>query len=126
MAVCWDVSWQRMRWVGLLTLAWPLTPYRLHCAAVRLDELKHLIVRSVFRDVFSLGFFFFFFFYTPGEECAVHSWGRCLLCDCCTKHGAHALFSSRGITHTYTLLQMDTHLSVTQCLHGGSKQRVYL
>ena len=121
-AVCWDASWQRMPWVGLLTPAWPLTPYRLHRGAVRLDELKHLIVRSVFRGVFSLGVFFF---YTLDEECAVHSRGRCVLCDCFTKHGAHAFFSGRH-THTHTHLQMDTHLSVTQCLHGGSKQHVYL
>lgn len=51
-AVCWDVSWQRTLWVGLLTLAWPITPYRLQ-QSLRLDELKHFIVQSV------LGCFFF-------------------------------------------------------------------
>lgn len=50
-AVCWDVSWQRMLWVGLLTLAWPLTPYRLH-QSLLLHELKHFIVQSVLGSVF--------------------------------------------------------------------------
>lgn len=51
MAVCWDVSWQRMPWVGLLTLDWPLTPCRLH-QGLWLDELKHFIVQSVLGCVF--------------------------------------------------------------------------
>lgn len=42
-AVCWDVSCQRMPWVGPLTLMWPLTPCRLH-QILWLDELKHFIV----------------------------------------------------------------------------------
>ncbi len=57
MAVCWDVSWQRMPWAGLLTLAWPLTPYRLH-QSLWFDELKHFIVQSV------LGCAFFGVFYS--------------------------------------------------------------
>lgn len=88
-AVCWDVSWQRMPWVGLLTLAWPLTPCRLHQSLCP-DELKHFIVQSV-------------------SGCAVFGvllWMknvRCVLCDRFTKHVARA-FSQAAVTQT----QMDT------------------
>ena len=108
MAVCWDVSWQRMRWVGLLTLAWPLTPYRLHCAAVRLDELKHLIVRSVFRDVFSLGFFFFFFF-TLLVKNVQFTVGADVCYVTVVPNTEHTPYSQAVVSHTHTHYCKWTH-----------------
>lgn len=54
-AVCWDVSQQRMPWVRLSTLAWPLTPYRLH-RSLWFDEVKHFIVCFVLGCVFLAAF----------------------------------------------------------------------
>lgn len=106
MAVCWDVPRQRMRWVGLLTLAWPLTPYRLH-QSLWLDNLNTslctLFLGCVFRGC------------TLDEECTLCSRDRCVLCDCFTKHIARAFFSCSD-THRRTHA-----LSVTHCLHTISK-----
>ena len=105
MAVCWDASWQRMPWVGLLTPAWPLTPYRLHRGAVRLDELKHLIVRSVFRGVFSLGVFFF----TLWMKNVRFTVGADVCYVTVLPNTEHTPFSQAGThTHTHTLANGHT------------------
>lgn len=68
---------QRMPWVGLLTLAWSLTPYRLQ-ASLRPSKLKHLIVLAVRRV-------WFFRVLRRVENAEFTARGRYGLCDC-SKH----------------------------------------